>query len=152
MRRERNFIRWLYWALMAGLVVAVALGVTRQYRASELTAAISAGMPTELRLDHALEITRRVASRFQDIEVHGPASDTAPWPVRTDADYLLTGGDCGHAAGALGATFVSRRQPVRIIQVNVGPAGAMCATRRVRWGRWGWPNTPCGASSRTCAR
>lgn len=124
MFRGRNFIRWLYWAVMAGLVVAVALGVARQYRASGLTASINVGIPTELRLEHALEITRRVAARFQDIEVHGPVSDTAPWPLRTDADYLITGGDCGHAAGALGATFVSRGQPFRVIQVNVGPSGA----------------------------
>ena len=46
------------------------------------------------------------------------------WPLRTDADELLTGGDCGHAAAALGAVFVSRGRPFRILQANVGVNGA----------------------------
>lgn len=105
---------------MTGLLLAVALLGARQYRASVLTAPIIQG----LRIDDAEEATRRVAARFRDIEERGPVGTPPPWPLRTEADNLLTGGDCGSAAGALGAAFVSRGRPFRIIQVNVGPEGA----------------------------
>lgn len=124
MRWNRSLSGWRYRALMAGLMVAIALLVARQYRAAVLTAPITAGMPAGLRADDTVEAARRVAARFNYIEQHGPVSDAAPWPLWTDADYLLTGGDCGGAAGALGAAFVSSGRPFRIIQVNVGPEGA----------------------------
>jgi hypothetical protein len=108
----------------AGLVVAAALGGARLLRAAVLSAPINEGISSEVRLDNALELTRRVAARFHHIEEYGPIGDVAPWPLRSDADDLLIGGDCGHAAAALGAVFVSRGRPFRILQANVGPRGA----------------------------
>ena len=119
-----SYVARLYWALIVCLVAISALGAARERRVSALSAPILIGIPTERRLVNALEITRRVAERFRYIEEHGPAGDVAPWPLRTDADYLLTGGDCGQAAEAISAIFISRRQPFRIIQVNLGEAGA----------------------------
>lgn len=109
---------------MTGLLLTVALLGARQYRAAVLTAPITQGLWAGLRIDDAEEATRRVAARFRDIDERGSVGTPAPWPLRTEADNLLTGGDCGSAAGALGAAFVSRGRPFRIIQVNVGPEGA----------------------------
>jgi hypothetical protein len=120
----RRFTRPLYWALMAGLVVAVMLGSARLYRESVLSAPINEGISNDIRLDNALELARRVAARFRYIEEHGPVGEVSPWLLRSDADYLLTGGDCGRAAAALGAVFVSRGRPFRVLQANVGPNGA----------------------------
>jgi hypothetical protein len=120
----RRFARPIYWALMAGLVVAVMLGGARVYRESVLSAPINEGISSEVRLDNALELARRVAARFRYIEDHGPVGDVSAWLLRSDADYLLTGGDCGRAAAALGAVFVSRGRPFRVLQANLGPNGA----------------------------
>ena len=116
--------RPLYWVLMALLAAAASLGAARVHRASVLTASINQGISSDVTLGNALEITRRVAERFQQIHEHGPIGEVTPWPLRSDADYLLTGGDCGKAAGALGAVFVSRGRPFRVIQVNLGKNGA----------------------------
>ena len=124
MLKDRRFNRRLYWAVMAGLMVAVGLNVSRLHRASLLTAPINEGISSELRLDNALELTRRVAARFRDIEEHGPIGEVPAWPLRSDADYLLTGGDCGNAAAALGAVFVARGYPFRVLQANIGVHGA----------------------------
>ena len=109
---------------MAFLAAAASLGAARMHHASLLTASINEGISSEITLGNALEITRRVAERFHHIEAHGPAGEVGPWALRSDADYLLTGGDCGRAAGALGAVFVSRGRPFRVIQVNLGSNGA----------------------------
>jgi hypothetical protein len=109
---------------MASLVIAIVLGAVRLHRASLLTASINQGISREIRFDNALEVARRVATRFRYIEEHGAMGGVAAWPLHTDADYLLTGGDCGKLAGALGAVFVSRGRPFRIIQINVGAEGA----------------------------
>lgn len=124
MRWNLSSIRWLYGGLIVCLVVVSALGVAREHRASVLSAPIFAGISAELRFADALEVTRRVASRFRYIDEHGPLGDAASWPLRTAADHLLTGGDCGDAAGALGAVFISRGRSFRIIQVNLAAAGA----------------------------
>jgi len=121
---RKGVIGWLYWGLMGSLAALAALGVAREYRASGLVAPISEGIPDDRRLAYALEIAARVADRFRFIEDHGPLGEPAAWPLRTDADKLLTGGDCGQAAGALGAVFISRGRPFRIIQINVGQEGA----------------------------
>lgn len=115
---------WLYWSLMAGLAVVVALGVVREYRASVLAASIDPGIPAEFRFAKTLEVTRRVAARFRFMDEHGPVGQVAPWPLRTDADNLLTTGDCGRAAGALAAVLLSRGQSFRIVQVNLDADGA----------------------------
>jgi hypothetical protein len=122
--REWSIRRRLYWAVMAGLLLVVGLGAARVQRATSLTASINEGVSAEIRLDNALELARRVGERFRHVDEHGPFGYAAAWPLRSDADYLLTGGNCGQAAGALGAVFASRGRPFRVIQVNVGPQGA----------------------------
>ena len=109
---------------MVLLLAATALGAARLHHAALLTASINAGVSSEVTLANALEVTRRVAARFHHIEEHGPSGEAAPWPLGSDADYLLSGGDCGKAAGALGAVFASRGRPFRVIQVNLGKGGA----------------------------
>ena len=121
---DRSFSRRLYWVVMAGLMAAVGLGAARLHRAAVLSAPINDGVSSEVRLDNALELTRRVAARFRYIEEHGPVGEVGAWPLRSDAEHLLTGGDCGNAAAALGAVFASRGRPFRVLQANVGVHGA----------------------------
>ena len=118
------FTRRLCWIAIPVLLIAAALGGARVYRASVLSAPINDGVSSEIRIGNALELTRRVAARFKYIEEHGALGTPAPWPLRTEADHLLTGGDCGAAAAALGTVFVSRGRPFRILQANVGAGGA----------------------------
>jgi hypothetical protein len=120
----RSFSRPLYWVVMAVLVLGAGLGAARLHRASVLSEPINDGISSEIRLDNALELTRRVAARFRYIEEHGPLGAAAGWPLRSDAEYLLTGGDCGNAAAALGMVFVSRGRPFRVLQANIGAHGA----------------------------
>jgi hypothetical protein len=124
LRPDFRPVGWLYWGLMAGLVLVVVLGVVREHRASVLSASIDPGIPAEFKFAKTLEITRRVAARFRFIDEHGPVGIAAPWPFRTDADNLLTTGDCGRAAGALAAVLLSRGQAFRIVQVNLDADGA----------------------------
>lgn len=123
---------------MAGLVLVVGIGAARVHRASVLAAPFNEGISSEIRLANALELTRRVAARFQDIEERGPVGAVPSWLLRSNAEALGTGGDCGRAAEALGAVFVSRGRPFRILQANVGEHGAghiMFETPSDR-GRW----------------
>lgn len=118
-RRNGNLFDWLFFGLLTCLSVVFALGLAREHRISTLSAPIEAGISPGLRAADAVEIARRVAARFRYVDEHGPVGRAAPWPLRTDADYLLVGGDCGAAAAAIAAIFVSRRVPFRIVQVNV---------------------------------
>ncbi|MDP3717858.1 MAG: hypothetical protein Q8T13_08870 [Acidobacteriota bacterium] len=121
---DRDSRRRLCLGVMVGLMCVVGIAAARVHRASVLSASINEGISSEIRLDNALELTRRVAARFRHIEEYGAVGEVAAWPLRSEADYLLTGGDCGRAAGALGAVFVSRGRPFRILQANVDEQGA----------------------------
>lgn len=123
-RRGQRAVSRLYWALLIILAVAAGIGGARLYRASLLLAPMTDGLSSDVPIDNALELTRRVADRFRSIDAHGPLGNAAPWPLRTEADYLLSGGDCGGASGALAALFVSQGRRFRILQANVGPQGA----------------------------
>lgn len=121
---DRDSRRRLYLGVLVGLMFAVGIAAARVHRASVLSASINEGISSEIRLDNALELNRRVAARFRDIEEYGAVGEAAPWLLRSEAEHLLTGGDCGRAAVALGAVFVSRGRPFRILQANVGELGA----------------------------
>ncbi len=81
-------------------------------------------MPQRLRVADTMEVARRIASRFRYVDDYGPVGNAAPWPLFTDADYLLIGGDCGAAAAAIATILISRGHPFRILQVNVVAGGA----------------------------
>ncbi len=124
--------------LTGALLAAVLLGAARQHHASIVEEPFNQGISEGHRIADALMISRRVADRFRDIEAHGPAGEPSSWLLRSNADRLLTGGDCGDAALALGALFVSRGLPFRIVQVNVGEMGAnhIMVEARDDDGRW----------------
>src|SRR5262245_43914888 len=124
MLRQGPATRRLYWSLMAVLLFAGGIGAARVHRASVLAAPINEGISSEIRIANALELTRRVSARFHDIEEHGPVGEVSSWLLRSDADYLLVGGDCGRAAAALGAVFVARGRPFRLLQANLQSNGA----------------------------
>ncbi len=108
----------------------------------ELTQPMVEGLPSGSHEETVRIAGRRVYERIKAIAEQDAAGlprqpPSAPW-ARTAAEGLVTGGSCGVAVRALGATLDALDVPFRIIHLNVADYGAshIALEARMEDGRW----------------
>src|SRR5262245_40079963 len=84
-------------ACLAALACVCAVGLTREWRVHQLTAPFIEGLHAPLSDRDLRYLAKAVSQRFKAIAERGPLGQAAVFPLRTEADYLLIGGACGHA-------------------------------------------------------